>query len=69
MQTKIKITGMHCASCKALLEDVARDVPGVTACTIDSEQATGIIEHDTSFSFDDVVKEVASLDKYTIEKI
>lgn len=69
METKIKIIGMHCASCKALLEDVARDVPGVTACTINAEQAVGTLEHDASFNFDTFVKEIATLNTYTIEKI
>ena len=69
MQTKMKITGMHCASCKTLLEDVAHDVPGVTQCTIDSAQGIGVIEHDATFNFDSLVKEVAALEKYTIEKI
>lgn len=60
---------MHCASCKALIEDVARDVPGVTACTIDAEQAIGTIEHDASFNFETLVKEVTAFNRYTIEKI
>lgn len=60
---------MHCASCKALLEDVVSDVPGVTGCTINAEQAVGAIEHDASFNFDTLVKEVATLGKYNIEKI
>ena len=60
---------MHCASCKVLLEDVIQDVHGVTACTIDQDHGIGTIEHDESFNFDDVVKEVATLNKYTIEKI
>ena len=69
MQTNIKVTGMHCASCKALLEDVTQDIPGVTKCTIDPEQGTGIVEHDATFNFDNLVKAVATLGTYTIEKI
>ena len=60
---------MHCASCKSLLEDVARDVPGVQSCTIDAGTGLGTIEHNEVFNFDVLVKEVAALDKYTIEKI
>ena len=68
MQTKIKITGLHCASCKVLLEDVAQDVPGVQSCTIDATTGIGNIEHDDSFNFDALVQEVAGLNKYAIEK-
>lgn len=69
MKTHIKITGMHCASCKALLEDVARDVPGVISCMIDPKRGIGTIEHDASFTFDTLAKEVAALDGYAIEKM
>lgn len=60
---------MHCPSCKALLEDVAQDVPGVTSCTIDPQTGLGVIEHDGSFNFDNLLKEVGALDKYMVEKI
>ena len=67
--TTIKITGMHCASCKSLLEDVIQDVPGVQSCAIDAATGIGTIEHDDSFNFDALAKEVATLNKYTVEKI
>jgi len=35
MKTVLIIKGTHCASCKALIEDVCRELPGVTGCTVE----------------------------------
>lgn len=69
MQTNIKITGMHCGSCKTLIEDMASDAGGVQSCTVDQATGKGVIEHDMSFDFAAFVKEIESLDKYTVEKV
>lgn len=69
MQTNIKITGMHCDSCKALIEDVASEVQGVQSCTVDRATGKGVIEHDPSFDFATFAKEIESLDKYKVEKV
>lgn len=69
MKTTISIQGMHCASCKTLIEDVASDVPGVQSCTVDPATGNGVIEHDESFDFTNFAKEIATLDKYTVQKI
>ena len=69
MKTNIKITGMHCASCKSLIEDVASEVPGVASCLVDAETGNGVIQHDESFDFAALKEAITSLDKYTVEKI
>lgn len=69
MQTTFKVTGMHCESCKALIEDVANEVGGVQSCTVDQITGSGIIEHDDSFDFATFAKEIEGLDTYTVEKI
>jgi copper chaperone CopZ len=66
MITTITITGMHCASCKALLEDVIGDVPGVTRCTVDSEKSTGTIEHDDTFTPENLEQAISELGTYTV---
>lgn len=67
--TNFTITGMHCDSCKALIEDMARDVPGVESCAVNQEQHTGKIEHDERFDFTAFAKEIGTLGKYTVVKI
>ena len=37
MITNVKIIGTHCQSCKALLEEVCLEVPGVKKCTVNFE--------------------------------
>ena len=69
MQTKIKITGMHCDSCRALIEDVASEIPGVKSCTVDPATGNGVIEHDDTFDFNFFVEGLKPFDKYSVEKI
>lgn len=65
--TVIKIKGMHCNSCKLLIEDVCKDIKGVKSCKVDFETGKTTIEHDESFSFDSFKKEVEGLGQYKIE--
>lgn len=62
MKTTIKIDGMHCGSCKALIEDVAKDVPGVVSCDVDVARGEAVIEHTVDFKAPEFVAEIASLD-------
>ena len=64
MKQTFVITGMHCASCKMLIEDIVGDVKGVTLATLDMK--TGKLVVEGNFSSADVVKEVLKEGKYTI---
>jgi len=66
MTTTIKIDGMHCASCKALIEDVAGETPGVKSCVVDIGKGQGVIEHDERFVLSDLVKEIEGLGDYKV---
>ena len=63
--TTLKITGMHCASCKALIEDVVGDVPGVRSCTVDAAAGTASVEHDDALDTAVLVKEIKNLGEYS----
>lgn len=67
MQSTLKIAGLHCASCKALIEDVAKDVPGIVACTVSLEAGRARVEHDAPEALDALVREIASLGEYRAE--
>ncbi|MBI5731923.1 MAG: cation transporter [Candidatus Magasanikbacteria bacterium] len=69
MQTKVKITGMHCVSCKKLIEDVAKEIHGVQSCTVDQTTGTGIIEHDGTFDYAKFLEEMTGLGSYKVEKL
>lgn len=70
MITKIKISGMHCASCKALLEGVCQEIPGVQSCIVDLQTSMATITHDDTFDFANLKKEIAGIDDtYSFTKI
>lgn len=65
----LQITGMHCTSCKSLIEEVCQETSGVTSCTVDYETGKAVVEHDSSFDLDAVIKEITSLGEYKVEKV
>lgn len=67
--TTLKITGMHCASCKTLIEEVCREAGGVSACNIDLAGGNGVIEHDDRLDLPALEKEISALGPYTVKKI
>lgn len=69
MQTQFKITGMHCASCKNLIEDVCQDIPGVENCEVNAETTIATVTHNSPIPFETFQKEIGSLETYTIEQI
>ncbi len=69
MTTEISVSGMHCASCKALIEDVSRDVSGVISCSVDPRTGRGVVEHDAAFRLPDLARAVAELGDYRIVSV
>lgn len=43
--TILTVAGTHCGSCKVLLEEVCREVPGVQSCTVDFRTGRTEIVH------------------------
>lgn len=66
MKTILEIKGMHCASCKMLIEDICKDVPGVLACDVDVQAGKATIEHDASLDPAVIKQEISSLDSYAV---
>ena len=64
MKTILKIKGMHRASCKALIEDVCKDVPGVESCSVDLSTEKAILTHKTSADVTKAKKEIEALGRY-----
>lgn len=67
MKTKITIKGTHCVSCKALIEDVCKDVKGVNSCTVDFKTGETEIGHDNNFEWQKLKQEIESLGQYKLE--
>lgn len=47
-QMEIKIKGMHCHSCVALIEDEVKQLPGVEAIKVNLDAANARVEFDES---------------------
>lgn len=69
LRTTLKIKGMHCESCKFLLEDVCSDMPGVVSCDANVEGGTLTIEHEQPIDHGALKKEIEDLKEYTVEEV
>lgn len=45
-----KVEGMHCRSCKILIEEELAEVPGVTAATVDESTHIAVVTMETDES-------------------
>ncbi|MBI3120565.1 MAG: heavy-metal-associated domain-containing protein [Candidatus Kerfeldbacteria bacterium] len=50
-----------------MIEDVARELPGIQSCTVDFETGMTEIEHDATFSVDGFRKEIETLGEYRVK--
>lgn len=67
MTTRAIIKGTHCNSCKALIEDVCREIPGITSCAVDFKKGITEIEHEENIDWRKFKAEVESLGAYKVE--
>lgn len=67
MQTTITIKGTHCNACKALIEDVCKDIKGVASCTVDFQTGQTIVEHEENIDWQELKKEIDGLGQYTVQ--
>jgi len=67
MKKEFTIKGTHCKSCKALIEDVSKEVPGVTGCTVDFKTGKTIVEYNSSIDWGKFKKEIESLGEYEVK--
>lgn len=68
MKTTVTIKGTHCESCKALIEDVCKEIPGINSCNVDYKTGKTIIEHDEELDWKKFKKEIESLGEYKVNK-
>ncbi len=66
MKTTLTIQGTHCKACKMLIEDVCKDIPGVSACEVNYETGKTILDHDESLDWVSFKKEIEGLGTYTV---
>jgi len=67
MKTTIRIKGTHCNSCKALIEDVCKDIPGINSCNVDFKTGVTEVEHEENIDWQKFQKEIESLGEYKVD--
>ena len=67
MQTIIIIKGTHCNACKALIEDVCKDIKGVTSCAVNFQTGETVIEHDENIDWQALKKEIENFEQYKVQ--
>ncbi|MDP3639678.1 MAG: heavy metal-associated domain-containing protein [Nanoarchaeota archaeon] len=66
MKTTLTVKGMHCPSCKMLIEDVCSEVAGVQSCTLEMKSGKLVIEHEAGFDVKKVKREIEKAGDYTV---
>ena len=67
MKTKLTIKGTHCNACKTLIEEICKEVPGISSCNVDFKTGTTEIEHNENVDWAKFKNEVEDLGQYTVE--
>ena len=63
----LKLNGMHCKSCKMLVEDGLGDLDGVEAVMVSYEQGTCDLNYDSSKVSLEKIKETIREEGYEVE--
>ena len=66
-KTTIIVKGTHCTACKALIEDVCKDIQGLKSCSVNYKNGKTEIRHDDNFDLNMFKKEIESLGDYKVE--
>ena len=61
MTSVFKLTGLHCSSCKELIEEAATEVPGVEKANVNLKASVLTIEHGTAFHPESLMQAIVSL--------
>ncbi len=67
MITKFTVKGMHCNSCKLLIEDLLIDIKGVTSSSVDFKTGNGVVEHDEKINPKLFKDEIEKMGKYVVQ--
>jgi len=68
MKTILTIKGLHCESCKVLIEDICKETKGVTSCNVDVKKGTAAIEHKNA-DVKNIKKEIEKIGEYKVVKM
>ncbi len=64
--TQMTVTGMHCNSCKVLIEEVCTDTVGVRECSVDFATGKGTVTHEETVDLMQLKSAIEGLGEYTV---
>jgi len=64
--TTLRIQGTHCESCKALIEEVASEIPGVVRCTVNFQTGATTVEHNAPVDWQQFTQAIEALGNYRV---
>lgn len=67
MKNTFAIKGTHCNACRVLIEDVSKEILGISSCHVDFKTGATEIEHDENVDWAKFKKEVEALGEYKVE--
>ncbi|MBI4599768.1 cation transporter [Candidatus Uhrbacteria bacterium] len=67
MTKTIHVKGMHCASCKDVIEDICHDSAGIVSCTVNTETGEVAVDYEHEDNLIELKKEIDALGQYTVE--
>ena len=63
---QFKVTGMHCHSCKALIEDVCKDFPGVVDSEVNAQTGEAVVDYEGELDKAKLKSEIEALGEYKV---
>ena len=67
MNTILRIKGMHCDSCRSLIEEVVQGDENVQKCIVDVEKGIATITHNDKLNLQVLKDEINSLGEFKVE--
>ena len=67
MKKELKLNGMTCPACKAIVEDICGDYSEITSVNADVTKNTLTVEFNESFDLTPLKKEIESETKFKLE--
>ena len=66
MKKTLTIKGMHCTSCKELIEEVSKEISGIQSCTVDVKGGKAVVVYEGQVDWGKLKKEIEALGEYKV---
>ncbi len=67
MKTELTVDGIHCTSCKVLIEDICSEFKEIKKCDVDVKKRKVVLEHDSKLDLLKIKKGIESVGEYKVK--